>query len=571
MADKFKDYETPICSDWLNTVDDAVFDALLEPKTPDEARTNIGAVNGEEVVIIGDAHYSQLGHNHDHGQLDGLADDDHTQYHNDTRGDARYSQLGHDHSEYIGDAPVDGNSYVRKNAAWALETIGGGGVTDHGALTGLADDDHTQYYNQTRGDARYSQLGHGHSEYIGEAPIDDNYYARRNAAWELSPTGGGGGVTDHGALTGLADDDHTQYHNDTRGDARYSQLAHEHDHGALTGLADDDHTQYYNQTRGDARYSQTSHNHDHGALTGLADDDHTQYYNQSRGDARYSQTGHTHSHASITDRNADDSHPQSAITGLTYDLAVLESRPRKNFIINGNFDIWQRGSNFTTPSLTSFSADRWLYTVTNTSVTRRAVDGELTGSYYSLRLVSSGASWAKIATRLESIDSAKLRFKTVTLSCYAKLVSGSLKLSTQVATAGTYDNFGTTNTIYEDNVGKTLTSSWVKYSWTFEVTSQARFGLQIQLYMMGTGTATMEFGQVQLEIGEEASDFEHEHVADTLARCQRYYQEFPETIYGKITQINFTTDQGTRGVVKDLPVVMRIAPTTTQTTNNFTL
>lgn len=33
--------------------------------------------------------------------------------------------------------------------------------------------------------------------------------------------GSGGGVTDHGALTGLADDDHTQYHNDTRGDARY--------------------------------------------------------------------------------------------------------------------------------------------------------------------------------------------------------------------------------------------------------------------------------------------------------------------------------------------------------------
>ena len=29
------------------------------------------------------------------------------------------------------------------------------------------------------------------------------------------------GVSDHGALTGLADDDHTQYHNDARGDARY--------------------------------------------------------------------------------------------------------------------------------------------------------------------------------------------------------------------------------------------------------------------------------------------------------------------------------------------------------------
>lgn len=33
--------------------------------------------------------------------------------------------------------------------------------------------------------------------------------------------GGGAGVTDHGALSGLADDDHPQYHNNTRGDARY--------------------------------------------------------------------------------------------------------------------------------------------------------------------------------------------------------------------------------------------------------------------------------------------------------------------------------------------------------------
>lgn len=39
---------------------------------------------------------------------------------------------------------------------------GGGGVTDHGALTGLGDDDHTQYLNNARGDARYSQPGHTH-------------------------------------------------------------------------------------------------------------------------------------------------------------------------------------------------------------------------------------------------------------------------------------------------------------------------------------------------------------------------------------------------------------------------
>lgn len=37
--------------------------------------------------------------------------------------------------------------------------------------------------------------------------------------------GGGGGTTDHGALSGLADDDHAQYHTDARGDARYYSKA----------------------------------------------------------------------------------------------------------------------------------------------------------------------------------------------------------------------------------------------------------------------------------------------------------------------------------------------------------
>lgn len=46
------------------------------------------------------------------------------------------------------------------------------------------------------------------------------------STWEdIGGGGGGGGTTDHGALTGLGDDDHSQYHNDTRGDARYLKLS----------------------------------------------------------------------------------------------------------------------------------------------------------------------------------------------------------------------------------------------------------------------------------------------------------------------------------------------------------
>ena len=59
---------------------------------------------------------------------------------------------------------------------------------------------------------------------------------------------GGGGVTDHGNLDGLKDDDHTQYLNTTRHDvtSRHTlgTVVPHDDHGQLTGLADDDHTQY---------------------------------------------------------------------------------------------------------------------------------------------------------------------------------------------------------------------------------------------------------------------------------------------------------------------------------------
>jgi hypothetical protein len=49
-----------------------------------------------------------------------------------------------------------------------------------------------------------------------------------------------GAKADHGALTGLSDDDHTQYLNDVRGDARYTLIAHTgatgSAHGVATGL-----------------------------------------------------------------------------------------------------------------------------------------------------------------------------------------------------------------------------------------------------------------------------------------------------------------------------------------------
>lgn len=93
--------------------------------------------------------------------------------------------------------------------AWnSLAYFDGGGVTDHGALTGLGDDDHTQYHNDARGDARYAPIAKG----VTNGDSHDH-------------AGGDGAQIDHGGLAGLTDDDHGQYHTDARGDARYAPIA----------------------------------------------------------------------------------------------------------------------------------------------------------------------------------------------------------------------------------------------------------------------------------------------------------------------------------------------------------
>lgn len=89
----------------------------------------------------------------------------------------------------------------------------GGGVSDHGALSGLSDDDHTQYLLAT-GLREWSEQGSDPS-----TPAANKWklyfkagglYLIDDAAAVTGPLGTSG-VTDHGALTGLGDDDHTIY------------------------------------------------------------------------------------------------------------------------------------------------------------------------------------------------------------------------------------------------------------------------------------------------------------------------------------------------------------------------
>lgn len=171
-------------------------------------------------------------------------------------------------------------NYPRVNALeTALEFAGAiPGVTDHGALTGLVDDDHLQYLKEKASGGT-----------AAETPVHTH-----QAAAEA-------GTLDHGAaLTGLADDDHVQYLNIARGDARYyteteldaGQLDNryftEAEHiNASAGVADAGKPVILDAAGNIDATMVNDADIDHGSIGGLADDDHGQYLNIARGDARF--------------------------------------------------------------------------------------------------------------------------------------------------------------------------------------------------------------------------------------------------------------------------------------------
>jgi len=100
---------------------------------------------------------------------------------------------------------------------------GDGAQIDHGGLAGLGDDDHSQYHNDTRGDARYYQKTEHLNTSTGAG--DAGKPIVLDAGGQIDATMINDGDIDHGSTGGLGDDDHTQYHNDARGDARYLLLS----------------------------------------------------------------------------------------------------------------------------------------------------------------------------------------------------------------------------------------------------------------------------------------------------------------------------------------------------------
>ena len=215
----------------------------------------------------------------------------------------------------------------------------------------------------------------------------------------------------------------------------------------------------------------------------------------------------------------------------TADLVNIPSGV-KNLIINGNFDIWQRGTSISL-SGSAYTADRFSVGAASGSFARQSFTLGQTEvpnepSYYGRWTISSNSQNYEVHQRIEDVRT--LAGQTATLSFYARRPSGSTTINARIV-----QYFGTggspSSTVVTSLGTVALTTDWQKFTFTVDVPSISgktlgtdnNHSLWVGVQITDTNTGTIDFSQVQFEKGTEATPFEHRPYDMELARCHRYY------------------------------------------------
>ena len=224
---------------------------------------------------------------------------------------------------------------------------------------------------------------------------------------------------------------------------------------------------------------------------------------------------------------------------------------RKNLIINGGMDVWQRGTSFIDPSdgYGSYTADRWstYYASTLTEKQTNTVDGSLMNT---LKCSGGSGSFPYIYQKIEQ-GSKLISGKEVTVSFWYKSTA-TMILEYRYGTS-TVPTSSTMGYSYVDT-SIAATSSWVKYTKTFtpvDSSSSVELDRWIGIWFFTLGnTDVIELANVQLELGSVATDFEHRSYGEELALCQRYYETGITEYFGIVSNGNAESVMGYFAVTK---------------------
>ncbi len=278
----------------------------------------------------------------------------------------------------------------------------------------------------------------------------------------------------------------------------------------------------------------------------------------------------------------------------------------KNIIINGAMQVSQRATSATNISSSAYhTVDRHKFTMGNTAgrltMTQESIT-DLSGFAKAIKLDCTTADtsiasneYAFIQHSLEGQDLQQLKKGTsdaekVTLSFYVKgnasatytveLEDGdnsrynSQEFSVTSSWTRVVKTFvgDTTGTLDNDNAESIRISFWLHggsnytggthSSNTWHTTENQRLG-DNQTSFFDSTDRTFFITGIQMEVGEQASDFQHEDIGTTLAKCQRYYtviadgSETNPSTFGMGAMYNSTNVYGSL----KLPTEMRTGPT----------
>lgn len=252
----------------------------------------------------------------------------------------------------------------------------------------------------------------------------------------------------------------------------------------------------------------------------------------------------------------------------------------KNAVINGGFDIWQRGTSGFTGSSPYYGADRWFFArpsaVAGSTMSRQAAG--LDGFQYCARLQrdsgNTNTTTVRVFQSLETADSVRFAGKTLTLSFYVRAGanysggtnSGGIGIYTGTGTDQQIGNTGFTGSSTIGTGTFTPTTTWSRVSLTAtSASTMTEIGFEINFLPTGTAGANdyIEITGVQLEAGSVATPFARAggSIQGELAACQRYYWRTAASTAESPIGAGAANATTTCFINVNHPVSMRVAPT----------
>jgi len=258
----------------------------------------------------------------------------------------------------------------------------------------------------------------------------------------------------------------------------------------------------------------------------------------------------------------------------------------RNKIINGGFDIWQRGTSQTSSGYGS--DDRWgntnvgsTKTASQQTFTVGQTDVPNNPRYWARTVVTTSAGASNYCLKYQCIENvATLSGQTATLSFWAK-ADAAKNIAVEFA-----QNFGSggSPSATVNSIGVTtfaLTTNWKLFTTTVSIPSISgkTLGTNNDSYLqvlfwfdagssfnsrtnsLGQQSGTFDISNVQLEQGLAPTPFEQRPIGMELNLCQRYFQQFSLNSTGSMSFYGYWTSATQASLIVNLPVFMRSTPT----------